>query len=127
LFDASYIAIASNGCYTSCSSCVLVNLYNLPLCTLRWEFVKQGHLLVCLAPVGLLAPTLENPSFHSRIKFRYSQQPSWYLLTLRQFYFQLHSLDSNQPNLIQQDETNLVPLRTRMHVKIEFVTLGFFS
>lgn len=70
LFDASYIAITSNGCYTSCSKCVLSTLCNLPLCTFRWEFVKQGHLLVCLAPVGLLVPTLENPSFRSRIKFR---------------------------------------------------------
>ena len=70
LFDASYIAIASLGCYTSCSKCVLSTLCNLPLCTLRREFVEQGHLLVCLTPVGLLVPTLENPSFRSRIKFR---------------------------------------------------------
>jgi hypothetical protein len=70
LFDASYIAIASLGCYTSCSKCVLSTLYNLPLCTLRWEFVEQGHLLVCLAPVGLLVPTLENLSFQSRVRFR---------------------------------------------------------
>ena len=76
LFDASYIAITGNGCYTSYSKCLLVTLCNLPLCTLRREFVEQGHLLVCLAPVGLLVPTLENPSFQSRIRFRYSQQPT---------------------------------------------------
>jgi hypothetical protein len=49
---------------------LLRTLCNLPLCALRREFVKQGHLLVCLALVGLLAPILENPSFHSRVRFR---------------------------------------------------------